>query len=115
MTPRDTIEIRPATTDDAAAICRVAIRTLRESNARDYSADVIARLAAGFSPQRIAALIAGRSFYVAIAHGTIVGTANLDGAAARAVFVDPDHQGEGIGASLMAAIGTLPASDRWRR
>jgi len=107
MTPRDAIEIRPATTDDAAAICRVAIRTLRESNARDYSADVIARLAAGFSPQRIAALIAGRPFYVAIAHGTIVGTANLDGAAARAVFVDPDHQGEGIGASLMAAIEDL--------
>jgi len=107
MTPRDAMEIRPATTDDAAAICRVAIRTLRESNARDYSADVIARLAAGFSPQRIAAFIAGRPFYVAIAHGTIVGTANLDGAAARAVFVDPDHQGEGIGASLMAAIEDL--------
>ncbi len=107
MTPRDAMEIRPAVTDDAAAICRVAIRTLRESNARDYSADVIARLAAGFSPQRIAALIAGRPFYVAIAHGTIVGTANLDGAAARAVFVDPDHQGEGIGASLMAAIEDL--------
>ncbi len=107
MTPRDAMEIRPAVTDDAAAICRVAIQTLRESNARDYSADVIARLAAGFMPQRIAALIAGRPFYVAIAHGTIVGTANLDGAAARAVFVDPDHQGEGIGASLMAAIEDL--------
>jgi len=107
VTPREAIEIRPATTDDADAICRVAIRTLRVSNARDYPAEVIAELAAGFTPQRIAAFIAGRPFFVAIAHGTIVGTANLDGATARAVFVDPDHQGKGVGTSLMAAVETL--------
>lgn len=107
MSPCDAIEIRPATADDAEAICRVAIRTLREISARDYPADVIARLVAGFSPQRIAAFIASRPFYVATAHGTIVGTANLDGAAARAVFVDPDHQGKGVGAGLMAVIENL--------
>src|ERR1700722_2869226 len=107
MTPRDAIEIRPATVADAEAICRVAIRALRETNARDYTPDVIARLAAGFLPQRIATFVAARPFYVAIAHGTIVGTANLDGAAARAVFVDPDHQGQGIGTSLMAAVENL--------
>jgi GNAT superfamily N-acetyltransferase len=106
MTPRDAIEIRPATADDAAAICRVAIRTLRATNARDYSAPVIATLVAGFAPRRIAAFI-NRPFYVAIAHGAIVGTANLDGVEARAVFVDPDHQGQGIGARLMAAIEEL--------
>jgi GNAT superfamily N-acetyltransferase len=107
MPPRDAIEIRPATADDAEAICRVAIRTLRETNARDYTPDVIARLVAGFTPQRIAAFIASRPFYVALAHGAVVGTANLDGAAARAVFVDPDHQGQGVGTSLMAAVENL--------
>jgi GNAT superfamily N-acetyltransferase len=107
MTPRDAIEIRPATAADAQAICRVAIRTLRATNARDYTPDVIARLVAGFSPQRIAAFIASRPFYVALARGAVVGTANLDGAAARAVFVDPDHQGQGIGAGLMTAIEDL--------
>jgi GNAT superfamily N-acetyltransferase len=107
MTLRDAIEIRPATADDAEAICRVAIRTLRETNARDYSAAVIASMVAGFAPPRIAAFIAGRPFYVAIAQGAIVGTANLDGAEARAVFVDPDHQGQGIGTALMAAIEKL--------
>jgi GNAT superfamily N-acetyltransferase len=107
MTPRDAIEIRPATVADAEAICRVAIRTLRETNARDYTPDVIARLVAGFSPQRIAAFIASRPFYVALAHGAVVGTANLDGAAARAVFVDPGHQGQGVGAGLMAVIEDL--------
>jgi GNAT superfamily N-acetyltransferase len=104
MNSRDAIEIRLATASDAEAICRVAIRTLRQTNARDYSADVIARLVAGFSPQRIATFIARRPFYVAIAHGSIVGTANLDGAAARAVFVDPDHQGKGVGTSMMATV-----------
>jgi GNAT superfamily N-acetyltransferase len=107
MSPRDAIEIRPATVDDAAAICRVAIRTLNETNARDYPADVIATLVAGFSPQRIAGFIASRPFYVAIVGGAIVGTANLAGAEARAVFVDPGHQGKGIGAGLMAAIEDL--------
>ena len=107
MTPRDAIEIRPATVADAEGICRVAIRTLRETNARDYTPDVIARLVAGFSAQRIAAFVASRPFYVALAHDTVVGTANLDGTAARAVFVDPDQQGQGIGADLMAVIEDL--------
>jgi GNAT superfamily N-acetyltransferase len=107
MNQRDTIEIRPATVADAEAICRVAIRALRETNARDYTPDVIARLVAGFLPQRIAAFIASRPFYVALVQGTIVGTANLDGTAVRAVFVDPDHQSQGIGAGLMAAIEDL--------
>jgi GNAT superfamily N-acetyltransferase len=107
MPPRDAIEIRPATIADADAICRVAIRALRETNARDYTPDVIARLVAGFVPQRIAEFIAGRPFYVALAHGAVVGTANLDGAVARAVFVDPDHQGQGVGASLMAVVEDL--------
>ena len=107
MTSRDAIEIRPATANDAETICRVAIRALRETNARDYPAVVIARLVAGFSPQRITTFIASRPFYVAIAHDTIVGTANLDGVAARALFVDPDHQGKGIGSRLMAVIEDL--------
>jgi GNAT superfamily N-acetyltransferase len=107
MTSRHAIEIRPASAADAAAIGHVIARTLRETNARDYAADVIDRLVAGLSPQRLAAIIASRPFYVAIAHGTIVGTANLEGAAARGVFVDPDHQGKGIGAGLMAVIEDL--------
>jgi GNAT superfamily N-acetyltransferase len=107
MTERNAIEIRPAIASDAAAISRVVIRTLRVTNARDYTPDIIDRLAATFSPQRFLALIISRPVYVAIARGTIVGTANLDGAAPRAVFVDPDHQGQGIGAGLMAAIENL--------
>jgi GNAT superfamily N-acetyltransferase len=107
MMQRNAIEIRPAMASDAAAISRVVIRTLRMTNARDYTPDVIERLAATFTPQRFLALIISRPVYVALAHGTISGTANLDGAAPRAVFVDPDHQGQGIGAGLMAAIENL--------
>jgi GNAT superfamily N-acetyltransferase len=107
MPPRDAVEIRPATTADAEAISRVAIRALRGTNARDYTPDVIERLAASFTPERFSARIAGRPVYVALAHGAVVGTANLDGTAARAVFVDPVLQGRGIGAALMAAVEDL--------
>jgi GNAT superfamily N-acetyltransferase len=107
MIQRHAIMIRPATAADAAAISRVVIRTLRESNARDYAPEVIDRLAATFTPQCFVAIIMSRPVYVALAHGAIVGTAYLDGAAPRAVFVDPDHQGQGIGAGLMAIIETL--------
>ena len=58
-------QIRLATALDAAAISLVTIRSLRESNARDYPPDVIARVEQGFSPQGIFGLMAQRQVYVA--------------------------------------------------
>jgi hypothetical protein len=110
MTVHDEIEIKPVTTAaDVEAISRMAIRALRETNARDYAPDVIDRLAATFTPERFAALVASRLVYIANAHGRIVGTANLDGAMARAVFVDLDYQGQGIGAGAAVTVAPRPS------
>ena len=37
----------------------------------------------------------------------IIGTASLQGSVVRTVFVDPDHQGKGIGARLMDVVESL--------
>jgi GNAT superfamily N-acetyltransferase len=97
-------EIRPATAADAEGISRIVIRTLRETNARDYSPDIITALVSNYSPERITSLIANREAYVACLHGTIIGTASLQGCAVRTVFVDPKYQGKGVGAKLMDVV-----------
>ncbi|EPJ5906765.1 GNAT family N-acetyltransferase, partial [Pseudomonas aeruginosa] len=45
--------VRPATSRDAAAISRVVIAALRESNSQDYPPDVIAQVEQSFSPEAI--------------------------------------------------------------
>lgn len=52
--------IRPATVADAAAISAVVIGALRESNAKDYSADIIEQVQRSFSPAAVEQLIALR-------------------------------------------------------
>ena len=96
--------IRPALEDDAAHISAVIMRALRETNAKDYSNDVIERIVRGFSPDAVRRLIGERTVFVATMRGSIVGTASLDGNMVRTVFVAPDVQTRGIGKLLMAEI-----------
>jgi len=97
-------DIRPATADDAAEISRVVLSALHESNAGDYGPEIIARVARSFTPERAAVQIAERQVFVAVEEKRILGTASLDGAVVRAVFVAPDAQGQGIGRSLVAEV-----------
>jgi GNAT superfamily N-acetyltransferase len=101
MTNRNVVDIRSATAIDADGISRTVIRALRETNARDYAPHIIDAVVANFSPEHVASFLASREAYVATADGMIVGTASLSGEVVRTVFVDPDHQGEGIGTKLM--------------
>lgn len=104
-------DVRAADVSDAADISRVIIRALRETNAKDYAPDIIARVELSFSPAAVAQLIARRDVFVALVDGEIVGTGSLDGAVVRTMFVSPDFQGRGIGRSLVQTIETL-ASER---
>ncbi|NTJ66759.1 GNAT family N-acetyltransferase [Agrobacterium rhizogenes] len=97
-------EIRLASEADAEAISGVILTALRESNAQDYSPDIIARVAESFSPAGVRKLMSSRMVFVAIDGESLVGTASLDRAVVRTVFVSPFAQRRGIGANLMAAI-----------
>ncbi len=96
--------IRPARAADAPAVSAVIIATLRETNRRDYTPEIIARIEQSFTPDAVAALLDKRNTFVADDEGRIIGTASLDGSIVRTVFVAPDVQGCGVGRSLMAAV-----------
>jgi N-acetylglutamate synthase-like GNAT family acetyltransferase len=97
-------EVRLAQADDAEDVSKVIVRTLRETNAKDYSPEIIKRIESSFSPSAMLELISKRMSFVALAENLIVGTASLDGSAVRTVFVAPDVQGKGIGRLLMAEV-----------
>lgn len=99
-----TCDIRPAQAGDAADISRVIIRALRETNAKDYTPDIIARVELSFSPAAVERLIEQREVFVAEMENCVVGTASLDGQALRTMFVLPDMQGRGIDRLLVQRI-----------
>lgn len=102
--------IRIATREDAIAISRVVIGALRETNARDYMPAIIEQVEQSFSPQAILRLLTQRQVYVATIDDHIVATASLDQDVVRSVFVNPSHQGQGIGQQVMAMIQSAAVS-----
>lgn len=96
--------IRPARCEDAEGISRAIISALRKTNARDYSAAVIARVEGSFSPAAILDFLKRRTVFVAVVEDSIVGTASLEGEVVRTVFILPEYQGRGIGRALMARV-----------
>lgn len=100
-------DIRHAGPDDAPAISEVILAALRETNARDYTPEIIARVGENFTPPRVVELIRTRKVLVALAGQRVIGTASLEGEWVRTVFVAPDAQGNGVGRRLMTEIEDL--------
>lgn len=104
-------QIRNAMNADAPAISRIIISTLRESNAQDYSSEIINQVEQSFSPQAILRLLTQRQVFVAILESHVVATASLDQDVVRSVFVEPAHQGKGIGRQLMTKIQSIAITE----
>ncbi len=96
--------VRLAQPDDAEGISRVILAALYGSNAQDYPADVIERVASNFTPDAVRELLKRRVVPVAVQGRVIVGAAALDAKVVRSVFVNPTRQGQGIGRLLMSEI-----------
>ncbi len=96
--------VRLAQPDDAEGVSQVILAALYGSNAQDYPAQVIARVAGNFTPEAVLDLFARRMVLVAVQDRVIVGTAALDAKVVRSVFVNPTRQGQGIGRLLMSEI-----------
>jgi N-acetylglutamate synthase-like GNAT family acetyltransferase len=89
---------------DSDAISAVIVRALHETNSKDYSNEIIERVARNFNPSAVSKLIEKRSVFVATMDGRVVGTASLDGIVVQTVMVAPNVQGLGIGKQLVAEI-----------
>jgi GNAT superfamily N-acetyltransferase len=96
--------IRHALENDADEISAVILRALRETNAKDYTDEIIRRIERSFTPRAVLRLMSQRTVIVATIGSHVVGTASLDGSTIRTMFVAPDLQSRGIGKSLMAEI-----------
>jgi predicted N-acetyltransferase YhbS len=99
--------VRPAQPGDAEGISHVIVAALRETNAKDYCEEVIARLEESFSPVAVSYLLEQRFAFVAVLDGVVIGTASLDGRVVRTVFIDPAWQRRGIGRALITEVERL--------
>lgn len=99
--------IRNATRADATVISRIIVAALRQSNAQDYSPEIIRHVEQSFSPSAVVHLLSQRQVYVATIAGQVVATASLDRNTVRSVFVDPPWQGRGMGRALLAKLESV--------
>lgn len=97
-------QIRLALENDAPQISQVIVAALLTSNAQDYPPSVIERVQRSFTAEAILELMKRHRMFVATRAGRVIGTASLDGAAVRSVFVEPSLQRAGIGQRLMEAV-----------
>jgi GNAT superfamily N-acetyltransferase len=108
------IQIRRFEPSDAEAVSNVIRTTMQISNAADYPMECLQPVIDYFSPAKVAQLSHERDCLVAAEEGEIIGTAALDGDELVTFFVDPQHQGRGIGSALLKEIEAI-ALDHSRR
>ncbi len=107
--------IRNAINTNAPAISRIIVAALRESNAQDYSSDIIERVQQSFSPTAILHFMTCRQVYVACFDDHVIATASLDQDIVRSMFVEPAHQGKGIGHRLMSNLEAVATQSGIKR
>ncbi|MEA2802550.1 MAG: hypothetical protein QOE49_2645 [Rhodospirillaceae bacterium] len=100
----DCLTIRPATQADVPALSALIQRTVRQSNASDYAAEVVELICANYAPDKVAHRLAERDVFVCLEGPRMVGTIGLGGDKLRSLFVERGLQGKGVGALLVAHL-----------
>lgn len=97
--------IRAARPEDAEAICRVHVTSIRVLCARDYTpAQIEAWAGPKCAADYVRGLEAGEAIYVAETHGEIVGFGCRNGDELRALYIAPATTGRGVGTELLKRI-----------
>ena len=101
--------------EDAQAVSKLIIRTLREINIRDYTQEYIESTAAQMKPEDIARRASWTHFYVALDGEKIIGCGAIgpywekeDESCFFTIFTLPEYQGQGVGRKI---IETLEADE----
>ncbi len=98
------LKIRQATIADAVPLSGMIRRTIRISNAHDYTQSSIDLLCALFEPLPVTERIENELILLSFLDGSLVGTVGLKGDFLRSLFVDPAYQGQGFGKLLVARM-----------
>ena len=100
------IELRPANCKELMLLWELRTRAVAHACAAHYSAPVLAAWLAAPAPDSLQQHVGDGGGTVAIEDGRLLGYAVLDAASGEvdAVFVEPAHQGRGIGAMLMRRL-----------
>ncbi|RRK10872.1 N-acetyltransferase [Lactiplantibacillus garii] len=113
------LTVRKFQDQDANAVTHLVAKTLRSSNAADYSAAYLNKLVQRMTPAWFCERAAATHFYVICAGPTIIATGAIgpywgrqDESSLFTIFVDPQFQGRGCGRLI---INTLEADPYFKR
>ena len=103
--------IRRFTEQDAQSVSELIITTIRISNTRDYSAEMMEELVKTETPEHVLQRASWTHFYVAEEAGRIVGCGAIgpywgkeDESSLFTIFVHPEWQGKGIGRAIVETL-----------
>jgi len=103
-------DVRTAGMLDVDTVYFMVQRTIRAIYPSFYEPDVVEACCRLHNRDAIASDIGMGKVFLFDGDGTPVGTGTLDGCHVKRVFVLPDHQGCGIGSSVMNALESLASA-----
>jgi GNAT superfamily N-acetyltransferase len=103
------IDIRDALAFDAGRIHQLHLISVRALCAPFYETGVIDGWLGTRTPEGYLASIARGALFVAVCHGHIVGFGESSQGEIRALFVDPEWSGQGVGTALLKRAMTRAA------
>ena len=101
------ITIRKFEIKDAEAVSALIAKTMRTTNVKDYTAEVIENTISRLTPENIIQRAGWMHFYVVCECDTIIGCGaigsywgKLDESSLFNIFVLPEYQGKGVGRKI---------------
>lgn len=105
------MDIRRFSNADAEEVSALIAHTLRTSNMKDYTAEMIEQAAAYLSPETLIQRSSWMHSYVICEGGKIIGCGSIgsywdktDESCLFTIFVDPDCQGKGVGRRIIETL-----------
>ena len=105
------MNIRRFETKDAEAVSSLIIKTLRISNIKDYTAELMEELVKSQQPQNIIERAGWTHFYVVEDDNIIIGCGSIgpfwgkeDESGLFTIFVLPEYQGKGVGRLIIETL-----------
>ena len=105
------MKIRRFEEKDAKKVSKLIVETLRKTNIKDYSANLIENYVNNFQPENVLKRASWTHFYVAEEKGNIIGCGaiapywdKIYESSLFTIFISSEHQGKGIGRKIIETL-----------